>query len=118
MYKFIGKSNGWILCKPFKSEILRLYSIVHVAAEIYEKVKFYLSIKIFHQYIFQVYLPSYSLWAEYFSCHDLANDIQSQTAKTVFSYLNDNDSDKEKEKEKGKENEKGKDCKKIVNCKS
>ena len=83
----------------------------------YENVKFYLSIKIFHQYIFQVYLPSYSLWAEHFSCHDLANDIQSQTAKTVFSYLNDNDSDKEKEKEKGKENENGKDCKKIVNCK-
>ena len=27
------KSNGWILCKPFKSEILMLYSIVHVAVE-------------------------------------------------------------------------------------
>ena len=24
-----------------------------------------------------------------FSCHDLANDIYSQTAKTVFSHLND-----------------------------
>ena len=26
-----------------------------------------------------------------FSCYNLANDIYSQTAKTVFSHLNDND---------------------------
>ena len=33
MCKFIGKSNKRILCKLNKSEILRLYSIVHVAME-------------------------------------------------------------------------------------
>ena len=33
MCKFIGKSNERILCKLSKSEILRLYSIVHVAME-------------------------------------------------------------------------------------
>ena len=31
--KFIGKSNERILCKLDKSEILRLYSIVHGAME-------------------------------------------------------------------------------------
>ena len=33
MCKFIGKSNERILCKLSKGEILRLYSIVHVAME-------------------------------------------------------------------------------------
>ena len=33
MRKFIGKSNERIWCKLSKSEILRLYSIVHVAME-------------------------------------------------------------------------------------
>ena len=33
MRKFIGKSNERILCKLNKSEILRLYSIIHVAME-------------------------------------------------------------------------------------
>ena len=33
MCKFIGKSKERILCKPSKSEILRLYSIVNVAME-------------------------------------------------------------------------------------
>ena len=33
MCKFIGKSNEQILCKLSKSEILRLYSIVHIAME-------------------------------------------------------------------------------------
>ena len=33
MCKFIGKSNEQILCKLSKSEILRLYLIVHVAME-------------------------------------------------------------------------------------
>ena len=33
MCKFIGKSNGRTLCKLSKSEISRLYSIVHVAME-------------------------------------------------------------------------------------
>ena len=33
MCKFIGKSNERILCKLSKSEILKLYSIIHVAME-------------------------------------------------------------------------------------
>ena len=33
MCNFIGKSNKQILCKQRQSEILRLYSIVHVAME-------------------------------------------------------------------------------------
>ena len=48
-------------------------------------LKFYLSIKVFHQYIFQ--LPSSACELQPFSCHDLANDIFSQTVKTVFSHL-------------------------------
>ena len=39
------------LSKLSKREILRLYLIVHVAMENMKKVKFYLSIKLFHQYI-------------------------------------------------------------------
>jgi len=38
--KFIGKSNEQILCKLSKSEILRLYSIVHVAMETVKKSNF------------------------------------------------------------------------------
>ena len=40
MCKFIGKSNEWILCKLSKSEILRLYSIVHVTMETTETSHF------------------------------------------------------------------------------
>ena len=38
MCKFIRKSNERILSKLSKSEILRVYSIVHVAMENYENV--------------------------------------------------------------------------------
>ena len=51
----------------------------------YENVKFYLSIKIFHQYIFTCQVSACEL--QLFSCHDLTNDIYLQTAKTVFSSL-------------------------------
>ena len=37
MCKFIGKSNEWILCKQSKSEILRLYSVVHVAMKLQKR---------------------------------------------------------------------------------
>ena len=62
----------------------------------YESVKFYLSIKIFHQYI-QFYFPSFSFWAATFLVPCLGkwhipgahnSCIYSQTAKTVFSHLN------------------------------
>ena len=68
MCKFIhvGKSNELILCKLSKSDVLRLYSIVHVAMES-TKMSNYLSIKIFHQ-----------IWQM----------THSQTAKAVSSHLN------------------------------
>ena len=53
MCKFIGKSNERILCKLSKSEILRLYSIVHVAMETIKRSN--------HQYIFQLVSGNLSL---------------------------------------------------------
>ena len=44
-----------------------------------------MSVKIFHQCIFTCQLSACEL--QPFSCHDLANDIYLQTAKTVFSHL-------------------------------
>ena len=76
MWKFIGKANEWIFCKLSKSEILRLYSIVHVAME---------TSKSFISIFFTCQVSACEL--QPFSCHDLANDIYSQTAKTVFSHL-------------------------------
>ena len=55
----------------------------------YENVKFYLSIKIFHRLFFTCQVSACEL--QPFSCHDLANDIYSQTAKVVFSRLNAED---------------------------
>ena len=62
-----------------KSEILMLYSIVFVAME---------TVK--HQILpVNQNLSSVSACELLpFSCHDLANDTYSQTAKTVFSHLN------------------------------
>ena len=74
MCKFIGKSNERILCKLRKSEILRLYSIVHVAIETTKTSPFNCQSK--------------SFISIFFTFHDLANDLSSQTAKTVFSHLN------------------------------
>ena len=60
MCKFIGKSNEQVLCKLSKSEILRLYSIVHVAMETTKTSHFTCQSKSFIR-IF--YLPILSLWA-------------------------------------------------------
>ena len=51
----------------------------------YVNVKFYLSIKIFHQLFFTCQVSACE--PQPFSCHDLANDIYSQTVKPVFSHL-------------------------------
>ena len=69
MCKFIGKSNKWILCKLSKRGIFRLYSIIHIRL-----FTFYLSVKIFHQYIFTCQVSACEL--QPFFCHDLANDFQ------------------------------------------
>ena len=85
MCKFIGKSNERILCKLSKSEILRLYSIVHVAMETTKMPNFTCQSKSFISIFFTCQVSACEL--QPFSCHDLANDIYSQTAKTVFSHL-------------------------------
>ena len=86
MCKFIGKSNERILCKLSKSEILRLYSIVHVAMETTKMSNFTCQSKSFISLFFTCQVSACEL--QPFSCHDLANDMHSQTAKTVFSHLN------------------------------
>ena len=85
MCKFIGKSNERILCKLSKSEILRLYSIVHVAMETTKMTNFTCQSKSFISIFFTCQVSACEL--QRFSCHNLPNDIYSQTAKTVFSNL-------------------------------
>ena len=86
MCKFIGKSNERILCKLSKSETLRLYSIVRVAMETTKTSHFTSQSKFFISIFFTCQVSVCEL--QPFSCHALANDIYSQTAKTVFSHLN------------------------------
>ena len=86
MCKFIGKSNERILCKLSKSEILRLYSIVHVAMETTKTSHFTCQSKSFISIFFTCQVSACEL--QPFSCHYLANEIYSQTTKTVFSHLN------------------------------
>ena len=83
MCKFIRKSNERILCQLGKSEILRLYSIVHVAMETKKTAHFTCQSKSFISITCQVSACE----LQPFSCYNLANDIYSQTAKTVFSHL-------------------------------
>ena len=85
MCKFIGKSKERILCKLNKSEILRLYLIVHVAMETTKTSYFTCQSKSFISVFFTCQISACEL--QPFSCHDLANEIHSQTAKTVFSHL-------------------------------
>ena len=85
MCKLIGKSNERILCKLSKSEILMLFSIVHVAMETTKTSHFASQSKSFISIFFTCQVSVCEL--QPFSCHDLANDIYSQTAKTVFSHL-------------------------------
>ena len=84
MCKIIGKSNERILCKLNKSEILRLYLIVHVAMETTKTSNFTCQSKSFISIFSTCQVSACELQS--FSCHDLANDIHSQTAKTVLKY--------------------------------
>ena len=63
------------------SEILRSYSIIHVAMETIRTSNFTCQSRSFISQVSASELQP-------FSCHDLANDIYLQTAKTVFSHLN------------------------------
>ena len=87
MCKFTGKSNEQILCKLSKSEILRLYSIVHVAMETTKTSNFICQSRSFVSIVFTCQVSTHEL--QPFSYHHFANDIYSQTAKTVFSHLKD-----------------------------
>ena len=85
MCKLIGKSNERILCKLSKSEILRLYSIVHVAMETTKTSNFTCQSQSSISIFFTCQVSACE--QQPFSCHDLENDIYSQTAKTAFSHL-------------------------------
>ena len=85
MCELIGKSKERILCKLSKSEILRLYSIVHVAMETTKTSNFTCQSKSFITIFFTCQVSACEL--QPFSCHNLANDLYSETAKTVFSHL-------------------------------
>ena len=82
MRKFIRKSNERILCKLSKSD---MYSIVHVAMETTKPSHFTCRSKSFISIFFTCQLSACEL--QPFSCHDLTNDIYSQTAKTVLNHL-------------------------------
>ena len=86
MCKFIAKSDEKILCKLSKCEIERLYSIVYVAMETTKTSNFTCESKHFISIFFTCQVSACEL--QTFSCYDLANDIHLQTAKTVFSHLN------------------------------
>ena len=70
MCKFIGKSNERIFCKLSQSEILRLYSIVHVAMETTKTSNFTCQSKSFISIFFTRQVSACEL--QPFSCHDLA----------------------------------------------
>ena len=78
MCKLIGKSNERILSKLSKGENLWLYSVVHVAMETAKMSNFTCQSKSFISIFFTRQVSACEL--QPFSCHDLANDIYSQTA--------------------------------------
>ena len=86
MCKFIGKSNERILCKLSKSEILRLYSIVHVAMETTKTSNFTCQSKFFISIFFTCQVSACEL--QPFSCHDLANDMTHELPKLCSTTLN------------------------------
>ena len=74
----IGKSDERILCKLSKSENVRLYSVVHFAMETAKMSNFTCQSKSFISIFFTRQVSACE--QQSFSCHDLANDIYSQTA--------------------------------------
>ena len=83
MFELIGKSNERILCKLSESEILRLYSIVHVAMETTKTSNFTCQSKSFISIFFTCQVSACE--QQPFSCHDLGK-MTLTTAKTVFSH--------------------------------
>ena len=81
----MGKSNEQILCKLSNGEILRLYLIVHVAMETTKTSNVTCQSNTFISIFFTCHVSACEL--QPFSCHNLANDLYSETGKTVFSHL-------------------------------
>ena len=73
--KFIGKSNERLLCRLSKSEILRLYSTVHVSMETTKTSNFNCQSKFFITVFFTCQVSVCELQPS--SCHNLANDTYS-----------------------------------------
>ena len=84
-FKFIGKSNERILYKLSKKWNFKVVFNRSCCHGNYENVTFYCQARSFISIFFTCQVPACEL--QPFSCHDLANDIYSQTAKTVFSHL-------------------------------
>ena len=84
MCKFVGKANARFLCKLSKSEILRLYSIIHVAMETTKMSHFTCQSKFFISIFFTCQVLACEL--QPFSCHDLQMTY-SQTAKLCSATL-------------------------------
>ena len=81
----MGKSNEQILCKLSNGEILRLYLIVHVAMETTKTSNVTCQSNTFISIFFTCQVSACEL--QPFSCNNLANDLYSETGKTVFSHL-------------------------------
>ena len=73
--KFIEKSNERLLCRLSKSEILRLYSTVHVSIETTKTSNFSCQSKFFIIVFLTCQVSVCEL--QPFSCHNLANDTYS-----------------------------------------
>ena len=83
--KVYRKTSERILCKLSQSEILRLYSIIHVAMETTKTSNFTCQSKSFISIFFTWQVSVCEL--QHFSCHNLANDIYSETAKLCLATL-------------------------------
>ena len=85
MCKFIGKSNERILCKLSKSEILKLYSICHVAMVTTKMSDFTCQSKCFISIFFTCHVSASEL--QPFCCHDLANAYTDKLPKLCSATL-------------------------------
>ena len=81
----MGKSNLRIFCKLSNCEILRLCLIVHVSMVTTKTLNFTCKSNSFISIFFTCQVSACEL--QPFSCHNLANDLYSETAKTEFSHL-------------------------------
>ena len=79
MCKFIGKSKERILCKPSNSEILRLYSIVHVVMETTKTSNFTCQSKSFINR--EYFMESAGVRYLHTSCFCISTGIRNRTSE-------------------------------------